>query len=352
MINYTFKASKREIKNWKNAFSARDNVNAQAPSFQRIGLMDPSIGTSNMGDYIIQDSIKKNIRQMFPTSFVSSFPTQLSRKMDAIKLMQDQDIILIGGTNLLASNMDSRFQWKVTPLDSYFVPNKMVLFGTGWWQYQGMPNEYTRNLFSGILSKTFFHSVRDSYTRDKLKSIGIQNVVNTTCPTLWSLNQQHCNLISTVKASDVITTLTFYNKDYKQDSALLKLLQANYDKVYVWIQGFEDMEYLKELVPDMERIIPVNPDLQYFDDILSSHTDIEYVGTRLHAGVRALQLGKRTLIVAVDNRALEISKDTNLNVIKREDLEKCKKFINNEYITNIVLPEEAINFWKNQFAKV
>jgi polysaccharide pyruvyl transferase WcaK-like protein len=349
MVNYSIKASRRELGNWKNAYLSRDtNSDDILNKFERIGLMDPSIGTSNMGDYIIQDSIKKNIRQIFPTSFVSTFPTQLSRKMDSVKLMQNQDIILIGGTNLLASNMDTRFQWKVTPIDSYFVPNKMVLFGVGWWQYQDAPNNYTRTLFSSVLSKKYLHSVRDSYTREKLKSIGI-DVINTTCPTLWSLNKQACSLIPIKKASDVITTLTFYNKDIKQDSALIKLLQDNYENVYVWIQGYEDMQYLKEISPAMDRIIPVNPDLHYYDALLSSHQDIEYVGTRLHAGVRALQLGKRTLIVAVDNRAFEISKDTNLNVIKREELDKCTHFMHNDYITNINLPEEEINKWKSQF---
>ncbi|OJV15954.1 MAG: hypothetical protein BGO21_30510 [Dyadobacter sp. 50-39] len=311
--------------------------------------MDPSIGTSNMGDYIIQDAVKKYIRQTFPSSFVSTFPSQLSRKMDSVNLMQGQDIILVGGTNLLASNMESRFQWKVNPRDAYFLANKIVLFGVGWWQYQDSPNPYTSQLYNNLLSKNFIHSVRDSYTRDKLHSIGIKNVVNTTCPTLWELTPEKCMAIPVKKASDVITTLTFYNKNYEQDRALIGTLQANYRNVYVWIQGFEDLHYLKELAPGMERIVTVNPDLAFYNEALTGNDDIEYVGTRLHAGVRALQLGKRTLIVAVDNRAVEISKDTNLNVIRREDLDKCLNFINQDYVTDIRLPEEEIQLWKNQF---
>ncbi|MCF0074492.1 polysaccharide pyruvyl transferase family protein [Dyadobacter sp. CY261] len=348
MLSYTYKASKREIKNWRNAFRSKQKLSANV-SLERIGLMDPSIGTSNMGDYIIQDAVRRNIREIFPTSFVSSYPTQLSRKMDAIKLMQDQDIILIGGTNLLASNMDSRFQWKVTPRDSYFLANKMVLFGTGWWQYQDAPNDYTRNLFSGLLSKKFIHSVRDSYTAAKLKSIGIENVVNTTCPTLWSISKQHSELVPVRKAKDVVTTLTFYNKDHEKDAALIKLLQKHYENVYVWIQGYEDMHYLREIAPGMERILLVNPDLHFYDELLESHPDLDYVGTRLHAGIRAIQKKKRTQIVAVDNRAYEISKDTNLNVIRRAELDRCSDFIVNDYITDIRLPEEEIALWKSQF---
>lgn len=349
MIKYSFKASKREIKNWKNAFGNKKASDPAIIKLKKIGLMDPSIGTSNMGDYIIQDAVKKYIRQIFPSSFVSTFPSQLSRKMDSVNLMQGQDIVLVGGTNLLASNMESRFQWKVNPRDAYFLTNKIVLFGVGWWQYQESPNAYTSRLYNDLLSRNFIHSVRDSYTRDKLHGIGIKNVVNTTCPTLWELTPEKCLTIPRKKASDVITTLTFYNKNYQDDRALISTLQANYRNVYVWIQGYEDLEYLKELAPGMERIITVNPDLAFYNEVLSTNNDIEYVGTRLHAGVRALQLGKRTLIVAVDNRAVEISRDTNLNVIKREDINKCLDFINNDYSTDIRLPENEIQLWKSQF---
>jgi polysaccharide pyruvyl transferase WcaK-like protein len=348
MIRYSIKASKREIRNWKNAFDNKQQNAENKNMLQRIGLMDPSIGTSNMGDYIIQDAVKKYIRQIFPSSFVANFPSQLSRKMDSVSLMQSQDIILIGGTNLLASNMESRFQWKVNPRDSFFLSNKMVLFGVGWWQYQDTPNAYTSQLYNALLNKDYLHSVRDSYSRDKLHSIGIRNVVNTTCPTLWEVTPEKCLSIPMEKANDVITTLTFYNKDYGQDGALIRTLQANYRNVYVWIQGFEDLQYLKELAPNMERIIPVNPDLTFYNEALAN-SDIEYVGTRLHAGVRALQLGKRTLIVAVDNRAVEIAKDTNLNVIKRSELDKCIQFIKKPYTTDIRLPEEEIQRWKAQF---
>jgi polysaccharide pyruvyl transferase WcaK-like protein len=349
-MSYTLRASKREYDNWKKAFHKKGSAKEKF-DFRRIGLMDPSIGTSNMGDFIIQDAVKSNLRQLFPGSFVSTFPTQLSRKIDSVQLMQDQDVIFIGGTNLLASNMESRFQWKVTPVDRYFLPNKMVLFGTGWWQYQDKPNAYTQKLYTGLLSKSLLHSVRDSYSRDMLKSIGIDNVVNTSCPTLWNITPEHCKGIQTEKASDVITTLTFYNKDFGQDAAMIRMLQQHYEQVYVWIQGFEDMEYLHQLAPQMEKIVPVHPDLHFYDAILQKHNDIEYVGTRLHAGIRAIQHGKRALIVAVDNRAWEIGNDTNLNVIKREELDRALTFINQPFSTDIQLPTEEIALWRGQFTK-
>lgn len=349
MIKYLYQSSKRDLISLrKNIIMKGRTPSSNNENYQRIGIMDPSIGTSNMGDYIIQDAIQKNILSIFPKAFVSQFPSQLSREVDSIRLMQNQEFILIGGTNLLASNMDSRFQWKVTPADSYFLANKMVLFGVGWWQYQDDPNKFTSKMLNSLLNKDYYHSVRDSYTLGKLKSIGVKNVLNTTCPTLWSLDEEKCASIPTVKAEDVVTTLTFYHKNHNDDAALLKLLLKNYRNVHVWIQGFEDLQYLNDIVEPTERIKIINPALKQYDQFLAE-TDADYVGTRLHAGVRALQFGRRTLIVAVDNRAVEISRDTNLNVIRREELSKATDFINGKYETNIKLPKEQIAIWKNQF---
>ena len=92
----------------------------------------------------------------------------------------------------------------------------------------------------------------------------------------------------------------------------------------------------------------LSPSIEAFDKILLNPS-IDYVGTRLHAGVRALQCNVRTLILAVDNRALEIGNDVNLNVIKRENVENTLEFINNEYKTDIKLPLENIERWKKSF---
>lgn len=63
-----------------------------------------------------------------------------------------------------------------------------------------------------------------------------------------------------------------------------------------------------------------------------------------------LNNGKRSLIIAVDNRAKEISKDTNLPVIGREEVkEKLESMINNTWRMEINLPVENIRRWKAQF---
>ena len=44
---------------------------------------------------------------------------------------------------------------------------------------------YTAHIYKRILSSEFMHSVRDSFTEEQLRSVGINNVINTGCPTMW-----------------------------------------------------------------------------------------------------------------------------------------------------------------------
>jgi polysaccharide pyruvyl transferase WcaK-like protein len=261
-------------------------------------------------------------------------------------MMSEKELLFVSGTNLLSSNLESKNQWKVDNSHKRFLNNKVVLFGTGWWQYQKDINKYSEKLYKALLNKDVIHSVRDSYAAEKLHSIGLKNVVNTTCPTLWKLTPDKCKTIPTKGAKTVVTTLTFYHANEDQDYRMLKLLDENYEKVYLWIQGMNDYHYYNKINKGFKNIEFVQPTIEAYNKILD-RPDIDYLGTRLHAGVRALQRGVRTLILAVDNRALEIGKDVNLNVIKRENIEQALEFINNEYVTEIKLPTENINMFKN-----
>jgi polysaccharide pyruvyl transferase WcaK-like protein len=313
--------------------------------YKDIGILNPSIGTSNLGDLIIYDSVYKNLREIFPNDLLTNFPTQLHTSFDAMTLMSDKDLLFVSGTNLLSSNLETIHQWKIHQGHKKFLKNKVVLFGCGWWQYQDEINSYTKDIYKTVFKNNVLHSVRDQYTVDKLNNIGIENVINTTCPTLWTLNPDKCKLVPRDKGDEVVTTLTFYHKNIKQDLRMLEILSKSYKKVYLWIQGLDDVNYYNELNMGFKNIELLPPTIEAYNNILAK-TNIDYVGTRLHAGVRALQNNVRTLILAVDNRAFEIGKDVNLNVIKRENVEDSLHFINNGYDTKIKLPFENIYRWK------
>ena len=79
--------------------------------------------------------------------------------------------------------------------------------------------------------------------------------------------------------------------------------------------------------------------------------DLDYVGTRLHAGVYAMRHRKRSIILVIDERAREINKSNNLNCLEKKDIKNLDAFINSEFATEIKMPLDIIEQWKNQFRR-
>jgi hypothetical protein len=114
---------------------------------------------------------------------------------------------------------------------------------------------------------------------------------------------------------EVVTTVTHYRPDIERDTKMLESLSELFERVLIWPQSHRDVEYISRL-PKRSNVNLVPGDLESFNDVL---TDRVFFGTRLHAGIRASQLQRPAVVVGVDNRALEIGRDTNFRVIKRSD---------------------------------
>lgn len=313
----------------------------------KILLLNPAISSFNLGDHIIYDSVKKELKNILKEAFTVEVSTHLPVSK-WLKKSRDFDLSFVCGSNLLRGKMNSSFrQWDINMHSTkYLQPS--ILMGVGWWQYGDEPNFYTKQLYKRVLSSSKIHSVRDSYTLSQLKKIGITNVLNTACPTMWKLDRIHCSKIPQEKSNDVIFTLTDYNQDSVQDTLMIEILISSYRNIFFWPQGSNDLSYLYSLKIDFSKVEIINPSLKDYDDILK--LKIDYVGTRLHAGIRALQHKRRTIIIGIDNRAIEKQKDFNIVCILREKmgLELQSKIISS-FPTEIEIPSENIELWKSQF---
>lgn len=313
---------------------------------KKIVLYNPAISSLNMGDHIIFDGAYSQLEELLNEAFIVEISTHLpvSRYLRHTK---DFNYKFVCGSNLLRGKMNRFFrQWDINIFNADRV-GPCVLVGTGWWQYGDDPNFYTKQLYKKVLSPDMLHSVRDSYTETQLKKMGFNNVINTACPTMWSLTKEHCLEIPNSKSNDVVTTITDYNKDTIRDKKMLEILCDNYENVYLWLQGTQDYNYLRELNLKRDKIKLVPSNLTAYDAILEK--DVDYIGTRLHAGIRALQKKKRTIIIAIDNRAKEKQKDFNLKCIDCNELEGLSQVINSSFSTQINIPIENIKKWKSQF---
>lgn len=306
-------------------------------------LFDTGKESKNLGDLIIMENCENNLADVLDISNAVRISTHVEP--------QDADICrgkykILCGTNILSCRMMNYGLWKLPKDVEKF--GKVTLMGVGFDSYNMKSDLYTRLLLRLLLSKDTIHSVRDSFSEKALRSMGIKNVFNTGCPTMWKLSKEHCAEIPKDKGKNVVCTLTDYCRDEENDRAMLEILLESYEKVYLWLQGSEDYEYVQKLGFE-KRVELVESTLEAYDEVLKKD-DLDYVGTRLHAGIRALCKKHRSLIVAIDNRAECIHADTGLPIVKREEIKPLlKKKIFAPIETDIVLPRENISRWLGQF---
>ncbi|MCD8235724.1 MAG: polysaccharide pyruvyl transferase family protein [Prevotellaceae bacterium] len=286
---------------------------------------------------------------LFSNNFCIEFPTHTPLSNRYLYFLGKADAKFILGSNIIVGNIFRQVhlrQWMLSILTAHNM-NDSIFIGVGAQQYHQHFNWLTKFCYKLFFKKGVLHSVRDSYTEHALKAIGITNVINTACPTMWFLTKQHCEKIPHNKANQVVFTLTDYKPDNRNDAKLIDLLLHEYHKVYFWPQGKRDYSYLTSL-GYQNKVEIIQPSLEAYDKFLENEC-VDYVGTRLHGGIRALQYMRRSLILAVDNRAIELEKDFNLPVIHRENISNIVKWINSNMTTKVDIPIDNINKFLSQF---
>jgi polysaccharide pyruvyl transferase WcaK-like protein len=317
------------------------------PSIGTIALLDTAAASTNLGDHIIMDAVRREIDDLFAASMVFSITSHEWMGPHSRRLIRDADWAISGGTSLLSSRMWFRPSWRVSPVDA-LAGLDIVLMGAGWHQYQPRPDPYSRWMLRRLLSRDRLHSVRDGYTLRMLASIGITNAVNTGCPTMWDLTAEKCARVPRGKATAVVATVNSYAglKAPAADRRLLEILKRHYRTVWVWGQTHTDYDYARSLQDGLQFI---NPSVRALDAALAADADVDYVGNRLHGGLRALQHGRRTIIVEIDNRAREMGADFGLPTVGRTEFDRLDAMIAAPLETAVRRPDDAISRWKRQF---
>ncbi len=309
-------------------------------------LLDPAYDGDNVGDQIIMENCLSQLPSEFSNDKVMHVPTHRDLTDREQNGLLSAKMKILCGTNALSGHMRSYGLWR---MNSHIkIYKNTVLMGVGFDSNSKTFDLYTKLLFTTILSSKYLHSVRDTFSETMLRSIGIENVIYTGCPTMWNITPELCARVPKHKADYAVCTLTDYNRDLQMDQAMLDLLSDSYKRVYLWPQGIEDTEYFQKVRLN-ENIEIIAFGLESYDKILRLK-DVDYVGTRLHAGIRALSQCHRTIVISIDNRARNIGRDTGLPVIERKDLKfLLHQKINSEFDTNIRMPIDNIMSWKEQF---
>ncbi len=320
-------------------------------------IFDTALATSNVGDDIIMDAIDRNMREVFDSGFsmrlathVDNYsPLQLMKPIKKIGYFQNADLKFICGTNLIQQKRLGKIhcQWALYPHNVSLYTGS-ILVGVGTTDGGTRLDPLAEMLYRKVLSRNYIHSVRDELTKEIVNHLGFR-AINTGCPTLWEMTPEKCREIPTGKASSCVISVSGYDtqKDPARDRQMLEIVSQNYRQLTAWIQTSRDEEYLDSF-PGTQEIRRIY-NLKQYRELLRKEAP-DYVGTRLHGGVFALQNNCRSIVISIDHRAEGFQKSNNLPVVKRERIgEDLERMINSDWKTEIRINEKAIKKFKGQF---
>jgi len=311
-------------------------------------LFNPSLPPApNVGNRIIIESVEREIRALLPGPPPVHVPVARLPDPGTRALLREAHLVFLGGACHLTSH-----QWLFRPWrDVAAMAGKVVVMGTGWWRYESNPDLWTRRFYRKLFNPDVVHAVRDDYAGAKLRSIGVR-AVNTGCPSLWTLTPEHCKRIPTEKSDAVLMTLTSYRQDPARDRELFDILNRHYGKLYLGLLQKRDYPYARHILPGGKSFPEcVDPALEALDEMLGAAIGLDYVGTRLHAYIRAVQHGRRSINIGVDLRAIEMDRGLFSMLVQRGDWPSLEQTIVGKWQTRLGVPFETISRWKNQFAR-
>ena len=321
---------------------------------ENILILDTSFASFNKGDDIIMECTRRELAPLLQDNFEINLPTHVSpfhwyqvlKSSAAYRTYADCKLKFVGGSNIMVPNLLTHYaQWNINLFN--YQANKgcvMVGVGAGAGAEKGS-NWYTRYIYQHMCSREYFHSARDERSKVYMESLGLK-AINTGCVTMWMLTPEFCAQIPANKADKVVFTLTAYSND-ANDQMLIDTLQKNYSEIYFWPQGIGDYKYLQSL-KNIEGIHILQASKEAYDCYLTDN-DTDYIGTRLHAGIYAMRHAKRSIIIAIDERARAINERNHLNCIEKADMPQLSDMINSEIKTSITMPFDEIKRWKAQF---
>ncbi|MCM1270057.1 MAG: polysaccharide pyruvyl transferase family protein [Ruminococcus flavefaciens] len=320
-------------------------------------IFDTAICTSNLGDEIILDAICRNMKEVFDNNFMLRLSThssnfsfmQMMRNNKKINYCLNAEYKFVCGTNLISQKRVGKIntQWQIHPYEIPIFRNS-ILVGAGTTDGSEKVDFYAKYLYKKVLSDKYMHSVRDELTKRVIESLGFK-AINTGCPTLWELTPEHCREIKRSKSENCIITVSGYadQKDASVDQVFVDIVKKNYNKIYAWIQTTEDEKYLYSLkeTENIEKIYS----LSKYREILRNG-NVDYIGTRLHGGVFAMQNKVRSVVISIDHRAEGFHEKNNIPIIRRKNVESnLERIIHSDFETKIINDYDAINKFKSQF---
>ena len=292
---------------------AGDDQPAIPSDIRHVHLLDTAVASTNVGDEIIVEAALRHIGPSLENCYVSSSSSHDGLGPSGARLVEQADLVLFLGSNALSPHfhIGKPSIWHLKKADVPLLSGKLVLVGVGAKAHYKDVEPRQMRLLNRLLHKDLAHSVRDATAASIVRECG-RTANNTSCPSLWQFADRVP--VSPGKADGVTFTLTAHKPD-PNDRAMIKILREEYRRLWFWPQQPRDLDYLRSLdCADGVEIIA--PNLAAYDTHLHEH-ETDVVGTRLHGTIRGLHFGRRIIVISIDNRAEDISREVGLPAVGR-----------------------------------
>lgn len=307
---------------------------------QKVAFINPRLSTSNVGDFFIEDSVKKILNYDKDAS-IDIDPRKPLNPGD-IERINQCDVAVIVGTNLWYAHVAKPGRWMISidELDQINIP--FVPLGVGTTQHKHELDSFrfddeTVALLKKIHEKCAASSARDPRTFEVLKAAGIDNVRMTGCPTLyrslkpiWTLNKKDSKQV-------VITARKGHDRNL--NIIVDELIKCGMKPVLA-AQKIKDLYCSRRRFPFFQKKMK---DLYEFDiKPYQKLVDESYgaIGWRLHGNMFHLAHGNPTMFFANCSRCWSFSQGFELPCIFAEDkevipkqqlVESVERFLNADY---------------------
>jgi len=268
----------------------------------------------NIGDGFIMDSSIKLIEKK--PEFIFSSRVSLTNK--DIEKINTTKLLIVMGANTLKDNYEITPNFNLEVLNKIKIP--IILMGIGHYGVESLTNNGldadSFNLVKEITNRFPYISARCNFSYDYLKRSGIddQNILNTSCPVIYGVDEVN-KKFSNSKQKIVVTItdrmhidkqigLFHFVKENFKNSNLIASFHQNYN-------NNELDKYLKNLGFGIFKS-------EKYEDFIELYKDTDlHIGNRVHAHLKCLSLGVRSFLTPFDLRQLYFSKSLDFPLINK-----------------------------------
>ena len=282
-----------------------------------IAFINPRLSTQNVGDYFIEDSLKK-ILDFDSDSSIDIDPRKPISSLMINRINECQAAVIVG-TNLWYRDIFKEGRWMFSADQLKRIKIPIIPIGVGTTRHAGENDEFSSEsieILKIIHSSCELGSVRDLRTLEALQKAGIHNLVMTCCPTLFRSLKPGWELNNEIITRKIVVTVRKGQK--KNVRVLIKKLKQKQWQPIIAAQQPKDT-YFKKWIPFIQK--PAHTLYEFNCDSYLKLVKECYgsIGWRLHGNMLHLSLGNPAVFFANCSRAQSFCEALHLPWVYAED---------------------------------